>query len=101
MSGTASPYRTGTAPERVVTFTVDGDVCVAHPGDTIAAALYATGRRAWRRSRAGDLRGLFCGIGICFECLVTVDGAPDQRACQVEVREGMAVRTDLGGPAQR
>jgi predicted molibdopterin-dependent oxidoreductase YjgC len=79
----------------LLAFTVDSEPCVAHPGDTVAAALYASGRRAWGRSRTGDMRGLFCGIGVCYECLVTVDGVPNQRACQVEIRNGMVVRTDL------
>jgi predicted molibdopterin-dependent oxidoreductase YjgC len=87
--------RYGPESERTLSFIVDGTPCIAYPGDTIAAALYAAGRRAWRRSRHGDLRGLLCGIGVCFDCLVTVDGIPNQRACQVEVRDGMAVETNL------
>jgi hypothetical protein len=47
---------------------------------------------AWRSTRKGARpRGLFCGIGICFDCLVTVDGAANQRACVVEVREGLHI----------
>lgn len=76
------------------TFTLDGTPYQAQPGETIAAALYAAGVRAWRRSRAGDLRGLLCGMGICFDCLVTVDGVANQRACQVLVRDGMVVVTN-------
>jgi predicted molibdopterin-dependent oxidoreductase YjgC len=91
--------RFGPAAGPRLTFTVDGEPVSAYPGDTIAAALYAKGRRAWRRSRQGDLRGLLCGIGVCFDCLVMVDGAPDQRACQIEVRDGMAVKTNLAGEA--
>ena len=89
--------RFGPTAEPTLIFTVDGEPLSACPGDTIAAALYAAGRRAWRRSRPGDLRGLLCGIGVCFDCLVTVDGAPGQRACQVEVRDGMAVETNIAG----
>jgi predicted molibdopterin-dependent oxidoreductase YjgC len=66
-------------------------------GDTIASALYAAGIRTWRYSRARDARGLFCGIGVCFDCLVTVDGIPDQRACQTLVVPGMVVKTNLKG----
>jgi predicted molibdopterin-dependent oxidoreductase YjgC len=78
-----------------ITFTVDGEPIVAYEGDTVAGALYATGRRAWRRSRFGDERGLLCGIGYCFDCLLTVDGRPDLRACQTLVQEGMVVTTNL------
>jgi predicted molibdopterin-dependent oxidoreductase YjgC len=78
-----------------ITFTLDGEPIPACEGDTIAAALYAIGKRAWRRSRYGDERGLLCGIGYCFDCLVTVDGRPDIRACQTLVIEGMVVTTNL------
>jgi predicted molibdopterin-dependent oxidoreductase YjgC len=78
-----------------ITFSVDGVSLTAYEGDTVAGALYAAGRRAWRRSRYGDERGLLCGIGYCFDCLVSVDGKPEQRACQVQVKEGMVVRTNL------
>ncbi len=81
--------------DQPIAFTVDGETCSAYPGDTIAGALYAIGKRTWRRSRSGEPRGLFCGMGVCFDCLVTVDGQPDQRACQTLVRAGMAVTTNL------
>lgn len=81
--------------EQSLTFSLDGRPCNALPGETIAAALFAAGIRGWRRSRHGDLRGLLCGMGVCYDCLVTVDGTPGLRACQVEVREGMAVETNL------
>ena len=47
---------------------------------------------AWRSTRKGARpRGLFCGIGVCFDCLLTVDGEANQRACLVEVRDGMQI----------
>lgn len=81
-----------------ITFTVDGDLIVGIEGDTIASALYACGKRVWRRSRAGDPRGLLCGIGICFDCLVKVDGVWNVRACQTEIHEGMHVETGIDHP---
>jgi predicted molibdopterin-dependent oxidoreductase YjgC len=78
-----------------ITIQVDGEPIPAYSGDTVASALYAIGRRAWHRTRYGDERGMLCGIGYCFDCLVTVDGRPDQRACQTLVIEGMVVTTDL------
>ena len=60
-------------------------------GETVAAALTAAGITALRRTRGGEPRGVFCGMGVCHECLVTVDARPGQRACMTEVREGMSV----------
>jgi len=87
--------RSGPGGRRPFTFTLDGVPIGALPGDTIASALYAAGIRAWRRARPGDERGLLCGIGLCFDCLVTVDGAANLRACQVAARPGMKVETNL------
>ena len=66
-------------------------------GQTVGAALIDAGIYSWRVTRrAGTPRGLFCGIGVCYDCLVTVNGAPNQRACQVAARTGMAVTTQTG-----
>jgi predicted molibdopterin-dependent oxidoreductase YjgC len=75
----------------------DGRRVRVAPGQSVAAALWAAGIRSWRTTReAGAPRGLFCGIGICFDCLVTVDGTPNQRACLVPARPDMVVTTQLG-----
>jgi len=63
----------------------------------VATVLLAMGRRAFRRTGNGAPRGLFCGMGICFDCLVTVDGRPNVRACMTTVQPGMVVET--GGVA--
>jgi predicted molibdopterin-dependent oxidoreductase YjgC len=78
---------------QAVTITVDGAPMQAFLGESIAGALLAGGRRAWRRTPQGQPRGLFCGMGICFDCTVTVDGVPDVRACVTPVAEGMVVET--------
>ena len=73
-------------------------------GETLAAALTAAGIAALRTSRSGDGRGIFCGMGVCYECLVTVDGRRAQRACMTRVRDGMEVsvhRDDLSAVATR
>ncbi|MBB6172312.1 hypothetical protein HNR23_002372 [Nocardiopsis mwathae] len=58
-------------------------------GQTIAGVLLANGVTAWRTTaRGGRPRGVFCGIGVCFDCLVTVNGVPDVRACQRIARDG-------------
>ncbi len=62
------------------------------PGATIAAALTAAGELALKNSRQGDCRGVFCGMGVCQECLVAVDGEPAQRACMTPARPGMRVQ---------
>jgi predicted molibdopterin-dependent oxidoreductase YjgC len=73
---------------------VDGRMLSVRPGDTVAAVLLRSGISAFRRSAAGQPRGVFCGMGICFDCLVTVDGLREQRACITLARPGMRVTTD-------
>ncbi len=73
---------------------VDGRPVEAFLGETVAAALIAAGRLTLRRTdRAHAPRGLYCGIGICFECLIGIDGRPRVRACQTPVAPGMRVDT--------
>jgi predicted molibdopterin-dependent oxidoreductase YjgC len=75
----------------------DGRRVRVEPDQTVAAALWAAGVRSWRTTReTGAPRGIFCGIGVCFDCLVTIDGAPNQRACLVPARPDMVVTTQLG-----
>lgn len=78
-------------------FSFDGDVVTFRPGQTIGAALLAAGTRSWRTTRwRGRRRGLFCGIGVCFDCLVTVEDRPNQRACLVPARAGLRVHSQEG-----
>ncbi|MGH3264151.1 MAG: (2Fe-2S)-binding protein [Trebonia sp.] len=75
----------------------DGSPLTALPGQTIAAALIASDRTAWRTTRGeGRPRGLFCGIGACFDCLVTVNGTRSVRACLVSASPGDVVRSERG-----
>lgn len=84
----ATPIEQG-APVRIE---VDGEPVEARAGETIATALLAQGRRALRRTRVkGRPRGLFCAMGICFDCIVTVDGRSGVRACMAVVEPGMQV----------
>lgn len=77
-----------------VTFTFDGEPFKGEYGQTVAAVLIDSGRRAFRKTRfAAEPRSIFCGIGICFDCVVTIDGISNQRACLIEIREGMKVES--------
>jgi predicted molibdopterin-dependent oxidoreductase YjgC len=78
-------------------FTFDGRPVAFADGQSVGAALVAAGTLAWRTTRvAGRPRGLFCGIGVCFDCLVEVDGRPDQRACLTPATDGAVVTTQQG-----
>lgn len=77
--------------------TVDGSTVQAYPGETVAAALMAAGRYALgeslRRKRA---RGVYCGMGVCYECAMVINGRPNVRACQTKAVPGMNVATQRG-----
>jgi hypothetical protein len=76
---------------------MDGQAVPFEPGQTVAAALVASGIRSWRRTRLeGRPRGLLCGIGICFDCLILADGRPNQRACLLLAQPGMVLHTQEG-----
>ena len=80
---------------------LDGRRVEAFEGETIAAVLLAEGELVTRRTVKGEPRGVFCGMGVCFDCLVVVDGVPNTRACMTCVRNGMQVsRQDGWGPAE-
>lgn len=81
-----------------IRFTFDGREVEALPGETIAAALSAAGILALRQTATGAPRGLWCGMGACFDCIVTVDGKSGQRACLVKVEAGL--RVEGAPPAQ-
>ncbi|MBT2443211.1 (2Fe-2S)-binding protein [Streptomyces sp. ISL-36] len=84
-------------PGRAVAFTFDGRPLTALPGQSLAAALWAAGITAWRTTRDGGRpRGAFCGIGQCFDCLITVNGRPNRRACLVPAAPGDIVTTQEG-----
>ncbi|MEV6132986.1 (2Fe-2S)-binding protein [Streptomyces violaceusniger] len=94
-AGSEPAVGTGSPPYRL---TFDGATVTALPGQSVGAALVAAGIVAWRTTRReGRPRGLFCGIGVCFDCLITVDGRPGQRACLVPARDGMRLSAEGGG----
>ncbi len=103
----------GSERGRSVCFEIDGQAVTAYVGETVATALNASGRLALRRSACRDApRGVYCNMGICYECLVYFDGYRDDssggsprgttdgnasgravRACTTLVEEGMRLRT--------
>ena len=86
----AAPHDARPAPD-LVTVHLDGEAHRVDPGASVAAALAAGGRSAFSRDAAGRSRGLFCGMGVCHDCLVTIDGRTSQRACMTKVQDGMRV----------
>ena len=83
-----------------IAFTFEGRPVEARRGDSVAAALLAAGEPVFRASPvSGSPRGPFCLMGVCFDCLVEIDGMPNRQACLVAVEDGMAVRRQAGEPA--
>ena len=81
-------------------FTFDDQIISAKSGQSVGAALLAADVRKLRTTRFDqNPRGVFCGIGVCFDCLVVIDGITNQRACIVEVKPGMKVQTQVGSHA--
>jgi hypothetical protein len=76
-----------------LTVTVNGAPVVVPSGATVAVAMVMAGQ-ACRISVSGEPRGPLCGMGICFDCRVAIDGNPHLRSCQVLCEAGMAVATE-------
>lgn len=78
-------------------FNFDGQRIEFRHGSTIGAALAAAGIKAWRTTRKeGRPRGLFCGMGVCYDCLITVNGRSSLRACLVAAQPNDVVTTQRG-----
>jgi len=83
--------------KREVKITVNGKVITAIDGEPIASALIAAGIMMFRETRVlKEPRGYFCGIGLCSDCMMIVDGVPNVRTCITPVKEGMKIETQLG-----
>ncbi|HEY1499288.1 MAG TPA: (2Fe-2S)-binding protein [Acidobacteriaceae bacterium] len=87
-------------PAQSVSLIVNGSLLSVAPGTTVAAAVLMSGTMT-RASVSGETRGPLCGMGICFECRVTIDGIPHQRSCQILCTEGLRVTTPDGGSMQQ
>lgn len=75
-----------------VRFTFEGREITARAGVNLGSALAAAGEHALRETRLGETRGMYCGMGVCQDCLVEVDGVPNRRACMTKAASGMVVR---------
>ena len=80
---------------RPIRFWYDGQAVDGLEGETVAAALAASCIRQLRHTRDGGRRGLYCGMGACFDCLVTVDGQASQRACLTKAADGQQIRSTM------
>ena len=74
-----------------VAIKVNGVVVEACEGETIAVAVMAASGLTLRNHESGEPRGYFCGMGVCFDCVMTVDGVANTRTCVTWVRDGMTV----------
>ena len=84
-------------PGRKITIEVDGQPIPAFEGEPIAAALLAAGYKVFRHTvKKGEPRGVFCAIGRCTDCVMTVDGRPNVRTCVTPAVDGMKVETQAG-----
>ena len=79
-----------------VTINLDGESVAAFEGESVAAVMMVEGNVAMRTTTEGQPRGVFCGMGVCFDCLVVVDDVPNTRACMTWVKEGMHIKTQRG-----
>ena len=84
-----------------MSLTLDGRPVRGYLGESVATVLLAEGHVATRTTVGGEPRGVYCGMGVCFDCLVVVDGVPNTRACVTWVREGMDVSRQDGLGARR
>jgi len=73
---------------------VNGTPITVPAGAMVSAAVAVAGANGFRKSVTGEPRGPLCGMGICFECRVTINGRPHCRSCQIPCEAGMEVRTD-------
>jgi aerobic-type carbon monoxide dehydrogenase small subunit (CoxS/CutS family) len=75
---------------------LNGKPVTAYLGESVATVLLSEEIVAMRTTTLGEPRGIFCGMGVCFDCLVVVDGKPNTRACMTWIKAGMNIRTQDG-----
>ncbi|MGA0541696.1 (2Fe-2S)-binding protein [Neotabrizicola sp. VNH66] len=89
--------RRAVADTPALTVTVDGVPVTVHAGDTVATAVLLAGSQPYRRTLIGSApRSPFCMMGVCFDCLVEIDGVANRQGCLIPVRDGMRIRRQTG-----
>lgn len=84
---------------KMVTIAFEGRLLIVPEGISVAAALLAGGARDFRSSIVGQApRAPYCMMGVCFECLVEIDGIPARQSCLIPVRSGMQIKRQFGPP---
>jgi predicted molibdopterin-dependent oxidoreductase YjgC len=78
----------------LITLTIDKTTVSVPEGTTVAAAILNCGNPVFRKSISGQFRGPVCGMGICFECRVTINGRKHQRSCTTLAADGMEIETE-------
>lgn len=81
-------------PRSTVSVVFDGRRLTAEAGQSVAAALASAGITATRETPSGSPRSAYCMMGVCFECLVSIDGVPGRQGCLVRVRDGMSISSN-------
>jgi sarcosine oxidase subunit alpha len=79
---------------KAITLQINGQPVTVPSGTVVAAAVTRAGITVFHRSPCGEGRGPLCGMGVCFECRVMINGRPHSRSCLILCAEGMEVRTD-------
>ncbi len=94
----SSPFRRIEEPSDCwVEIQIDGQTTRAREGDSVAAAMLASGLSSSRTTPiSGAPRAPYCMMGVCFECLVEIDGIPNRQSCQIVVQEGMQICRQIG-----
>ena len=80
----------------LIRFTLDGEEQVAAAGISVAAAVLSIRQTSRRSVISGEKRGPYCMMGICFDCLMRIDGEPNRQTCQVILEPGMQISTQSG-----
>jgi predicted molibdopterin-dependent oxidoreductase YjgC len=75
---------------------LNGKLVTGYEGETVAALFAAENLSALRTTQDGEARGMFCGMGVCFDCLVVINGIPNTRACMTWLKEGMKIASQTG-----
>jgi D-hydroxyproline dehydrogenase subunit gamma len=85
------------ASRPALTILIDGVTVQAQAGDSVAAAMLSAGHVMSRKTPvSGTRRAPYCLMGMCFECLVTIDGVGNRQACMIEARDGMRIESGQG-----